>query len=51
MSNIDKILGLIILESKREQHSDKVACLHSVLMRVNMAVGKRMEVMRNDERN
>ena len=51
MDNISNIVEIMLQESKKETHADKVACLYAVLSRVDMAIGKQMEKMRNDERN
>ena len=52
MNKLDKIISLILeLSEEEEGHPDKVTCLHSTLMRVNMAVGAKMKRMRDDERN
>lgn len=49
--NIGKIIEMMLQEAEKETHADKVACLYAVLSRVDMAVGKQMMEMRNDERN
>ncbi len=51
MNKLDKIISLILELSEKEKHPDKVTCLHSTLMRVNMAVGAKMKRMRDEERN
>lgn len=50
MNKLNKIISLILDLSNEEKHPDKVTCLHSALMRVNMGVGAEMKRMRDDER-
>ena len=48
--NLNKIVKLILQDAENETHPDKTACIHSVLMNVNMAVGEKGRRIREDER-
>ena len=50
MNNLDKIIELILQDAECEEHPDKVSCIHSVLMQVNMKTGEKMKKIRDEER-
>lgn len=45
-----EIIRLILLDAEKEQHPDKVSCIHAALMQVNILVGQEMNRIRNEER-
>lgn len=47
---LNHIIGMILQLSEKETHPDKVSCIHAALMRVNIAVGKEMLKIREDEK-
>lgn len=51
MSKLDKIISLILELSNEGKHPDRVTCIHSTLMDVNMSIGKEMDKIRDEERN
>lgn len=50
MNNLNKIIDLILQDSENEKHPDKVTCIHTVLMQVNMKTGEEMKKIRDRER-
>lgn len=50
MNNLDKIIELILQDTENEKHPDKVACIHTVLMQVNMKTGEEMRKIRDKGR-
>ena len=51
MNKLNQIIGLMLELAEIERHPDKVACLYTVLMNVNIAVGKEMLKLREAERD
>lgn len=48
--NLKQIIDAILKLAEKEKHPDKVTCIHTVLMQVNILTGKEMERIRDDER-
>lgn len=48
--SLKQIIDIILQLSEKEQHPDKVTCVHTVLMRVNMKTGEEMLKIREKER-
>lgn len=51
MTELDKIVELILQAADKEEHPDKVSCIHSALMQVTMRIGEEMQRIRDEERN
>lgn len=49
MNNLNKIIKLILQDAENEKHPDKITRIRTVLMQVNMAIGKEMERIQNDD--
>lgn len=49
--NLDQIVKAILKLAEKEGHPDKVTCIHSALMQVNIKTGEEMRRIRDDERN
>lgn len=45
-----EIIKLILRDAEKEQHPDRVSCIHAVLMQVNILVGEEMNRIRDEER-
>lgn len=50
MNNLNKIVELILQNAENKTHPDKVSCIHSVLMNVNITIGETMRRIRENER-
>lgn len=48
--NLKQIIDAILKLAEKEKHPDKVTCIHTVFMQVNILTGKEMERIRDDER-
>lgn len=46
-----EIIKLILRDAEKEQHPDRVSCIHAALISVNQAIGKEMLRIRNMERS
>lgn len=44
-----QIIGMILQLAEKEQHPDRVSCIHTVLMLVNMKIGEEMLKIREKE--
>lgn len=47
--NLKQIIGMILQLAEKEQHPDKVSCVHAVLMQVNILIGEEMLKIRERE--
>jgi len=50
VTEINKIVELILQSADKEEHPDKVSRIHGTLMQVSMRIGEEMQRMRNEER-
>lgn len=50
MHEIGLIVEKILQLSKKEQHPDRVSCIHAILMQVNMKTGEEVLKIRERER-
>ena len=48
--NLKQIIGMILQLAEKEQHLDRVSCVHTVLIQVNILTGKEMLKIREKER-
>ena len=45
-----EIIKLILQDAEKEQHPDRVSCIHAALISVNQAIGKEMLRIRNKDK-
>lgn len=47
--NLDQIIEAILKLAEKEKNTDKVSCIHNVLMQVNILTGEEMKRIRDNE--